>query len=440
MAVNVATSPVDDLTFQAVAAFCEEQRPESIRLEYKEEWSSSKPGRQIAKEVCAFANTQGGLILLGVDEQGNRRPNPKPTGRDLGSKPRQQVIQACSAHIYPAIAPEVSDFLPNPNDSSLGFVVIRVNASREFTHAIDDGRHVYVRVHDNSEPVKPHIDQLDRMLQQRRSLASSQDARVDRAIACLHRAMWAGPETGYLAFGIGPVMPFGPVIDRRISMELLPNEHSFKQSFSEGSLSIEVDGSEGWLLDIYGNLLLAKTFDPLHRRFEVRGTILDDYGYPELQRRVRDSRLSAVLASDVLQALVRLVKAADHSTQQLSHLGHTALRLVARRIDTAPLLPEASLIWGFNRVIAFNRAEQHVDLRIESGPSLAGLLDLADTASQRLLWAWGSTHADLAATALELAEKEVYGKDQCECGKARPRCRDECWQCRRKSATAATGA
>ena len=58
------TKEITKITFEDVVNFCKEQMPESINLDYKEDFP-----RHLEKTISAFANTMGGLIILGVEDR-----------------------------------------------------------------------------------------------------------------------------------------------------------------------------------------------------------------------------------------------------------------------------------------------------------------------------------------------------------------------------------
>ena len=62
-------------------AFCDELIEENSRLEYKKAFSSKDEKKQIAKEISAFVNTHGGIILVDVDEK-DRKPKLPIDGID----------------------------------------------------------------------------------------------------------------------------------------------------------------------------------------------------------------------------------------------------------------------------------------------------------------------------------------------------------------------
>ena len=54
------TKPIDEITFEDVKSFCDVWA-EGVRVEYKKEI------RHIPKIVSSFANTHGGIFLIGVE-------------------------------------------------------------------------------------------------------------------------------------------------------------------------------------------------------------------------------------------------------------------------------------------------------------------------------------------------------------------------------------
>ena len=67
------TKPIDEITFEDVHSFCQEWT-EGVRVEYKREIT-----RSIPKIVSSFANTHGGIFLIGVEaDQANNRGTSIP--------------------------------------------------------------------------------------------------------------------------------------------------------------------------------------------------------------------------------------------------------------------------------------------------------------------------------------------------------------------------
>ncbi len=71
--MSLFTKPINEIVIDDVISFCEQGTEEGVRLDYKRDFSGSNENRQIAKVISAFANTYGGILLLGVDEK-DRKP------------------------------------------------------------------------------------------------------------------------------------------------------------------------------------------------------------------------------------------------------------------------------------------------------------------------------------------------------------------------------
>lgn len=113
-----------------VQAFLDEDVEEGLRLDYKEvERNQRGVPDSIAKEVVAFANTYGGLIIVGV---GVDRATNRPTSREGVSRIKglQEQITSICYGIVPPLVPEIgiADFKA-PDGSDRAFVVLRVEPS-----------------------------------------------------------------------------------------------------------------------------------------------------------------------------------------------------------------------------------------------------------------------------------------------------------------------
>jgi len=140
MAQTLWTKAVGDITIADVISFCEERISESVNLDYKREFPS---GDKLAKTVSAFANTFGGLVLIGVDEDDESRPRPPYTGIALEPKLEERVWNVLTEHIQPPLFPDVR-VCPPENDRT--FVMIRISPSATAPHAVRNNTSIYLRV------------------------------------------------------------------------------------------------------------------------------------------------------------------------------------------------------------------------------------------------------------------------------------------------------
>ncbi|MBZ9572486.1 ATP-binding protein [Patescibacteria group bacterium] len=66
------TKEITKITYQDVVEFCNQRIAESINLDYKKDFP-----RDLEKSISAFANTTGGLIIIGVEEEDSKPKLPK---------------------------------------------------------------------------------------------------------------------------------------------------------------------------------------------------------------------------------------------------------------------------------------------------------------------------------------------------------------------------
>ncbi|MCS7170334.1 MAG: putative DNA binding domain-containing protein [Candidatus Kapabacteria bacterium] len=114
---------------------------ESQTVEFKRRFTSPE---KIAKELCAFANTQGGYLLFGVDD------NRSIVGVESEKQEIELIGLACSFYVEPPLSAEVWIVSLEGKD----VVVVHVPASPQRPHrvVIPGQRHgsVFIRYQDQS--------------------------------------------------------------------------------------------------------------------------------------------------------------------------------------------------------------------------------------------------------------------------------------------------
>ncbi|WP_019986626.1 AlbA family DNA-binding domain-containing protein [Rudanella lutea] len=124
---------------------------EGSRLEFKS--TISTPAR-IARTLCAFANTAGGTLLIGVDDDG------KISGIQSEIREMRKIEQATDLLVEPPITVSYEVVYADGRP----VLVIDVPESTEKPHyAVDDQgrRTIYVRVKDKSVPTNKLIMEQD---------------------------------------------------------------------------------------------------------------------------------------------------------------------------------------------------------------------------------------------------------------------------------------
>ncbi len=139
--MNLFTVPIREITYEGVKSFCEQGIHEGISLDYKKNFNPDN--KKLARSICAFANTYGGLILIGVDEDKDNKPKTPFIGIDHKKGFEDKITSIILDHISPPII-ETEIHVCDPVEDKT-FVVIRVPQSNKTPHAIYNQTKAYIR-------------------------------------------------------------------------------------------------------------------------------------------------------------------------------------------------------------------------------------------------------------------------------------------------------
>jgi hypothetical protein len=174
---NILFADINEIDYRAIDEFLKNQIEEDIDLDYKSQFPND-----LSRIICAFANTQGGIILLGVEEiEKTRRPKYPPVGIKGDSQSiRQAILNISFDNIYPPIEPEIKEV--NLPDSSSFIFFIRV-AQSPLLHSVDRRTRVYIRSRDNNRGYElASINQLLWLFEKRDKSIKLRDTLLENAI------------------------------------------------------------------------------------------------------------------------------------------------------------------------------------------------------------------------------------------------------------------
>lgn len=137
VSIDLFTCPADDITFEAVYRFVataieEKLQAESLVLEFK----AQNDGSNIAKAVAAMANTDGGIIVVGVDESAGNPIVGIPKGR------QDAIVSSLRTRVPDAMPDVIAVAMPGGERLLL---VLRVDADSAIHPVVLDGK-VYKRI------------------------------------------------------------------------------------------------------------------------------------------------------------------------------------------------------------------------------------------------------------------------------------------------------
>ena len=147
----------DQINFATVEDFCKEWQ-EGVRVEYK----SIYP-KDISKTLSSFANTQGGVLVIGVEVDKTHNKVKMPIkGIPKTDGIEERIVQSGLMGIYPPVTPEV--IILDVPDTENVVIVVRMEESVRAPHAIQNSTKIYVRVASVSQPYQqPQLAELNRI-------------------------------------------------------------------------------------------------------------------------------------------------------------------------------------------------------------------------------------------------------------------------------------
>jgi hypothetical protein len=208
--VSIFVKPINEIEFEDVKAFCDEQIEENRRVEYKKAFSSKDEKKQIAKEISAFANTHGGIILVGVGEK-DRKPKLPIDGIDYVKGLNEKVTSIALKNIYPPVFPEtkVCRFGDNLEKA---VVVIRVQESDETPHTVERTTGIYVRVDSQSEPQRAPFEEIEWLMNRRKKAVENRERLLRRAEERFDNQPTRNVFKAFQCVSVIPVFPHAPLV------------------------------------------------------------------------------------------------------------------------------------------------------------------------------------------------------------------------------------
>lgn len=149
----IFAKPVTQISTPDLQELLTDQAVENLRLEFKREIATKD---ETLKKLSAFANTIGGLVVIGAQAGGDGRITALP-GVELKSGYKQTIVQWCFEGASPPIDVEVSDAIPIPGGADRVCYVIGVRESDLGPHFLNGRKGVYVRSNEFSSRFEPQL-------------------------------------------------------------------------------------------------------------------------------------------------------------------------------------------------------------------------------------------------------------------------------------------
>lgn len=144
--MNFYTRKLSDLTLEMVLEALKVRIKENTQLDFKRDL----PGN-LAKTLSSFANTFGGCVILGIEENDDGTAKLPPYWIDIKGLTEQIRSIAIDA-ITPPLDVEEIQIFENPDDKTKCIAILKV-LEGEGVYAINQNSDVYLRVHNISDKI-----------------------------------------------------------------------------------------------------------------------------------------------------------------------------------------------------------------------------------------------------------------------------------------------
>lgn len=125
---------------------------ETLTLDYKRELGNGeKSNKEIAKDVSAFANTKGGVIVYGVEEE---KGKPISINWINNKDVKERIENVILSNIQPKLEVCKIQQIDNPNNKEESVFVVTIPESTDSPHMVN--HRYYIRRNFKSEPMEDH--------------------------------------------------------------------------------------------------------------------------------------------------------------------------------------------------------------------------------------------------------------------------------------------
>lgn len=146
-----------DWTLGDIHQLLEQGEQENLMLEYKSslaigDWTDSKRN-ELAKDLCAFANAAGGIIVIGIGEE-SHKPAVIDDGVDSRLADKEAIESALMARIAPRIDNLTIKEIPNPAEPFFSYFIIGIPRSMRAPHMCTPFHRYYKRYNFECVPME----------------------------------------------------------------------------------------------------------------------------------------------------------------------------------------------------------------------------------------------------------------------------------------------
>lgn len=371
------TKPLSQVEYSDIEAFCG-TFGEGIRVEYKSEMI-----KEIPKTISAFANTLGGIIVIGAETDKVQNKVTAINGIDNKAGIEEGIINSSLQGIYPSVIPEVKIF-EIPGKAGKILVVVKVHESIEAPHAIQNSTRVYIRTRSTSQPYElAEIDRIEYMLKRRDKLERLKDELIQNARASLERFLPAlRPVLPLLYVSVSPVFPYQPLIsldELYVFCNAVPYNSTLypaidnPQRITDGICKFYGDATGFHYREInhYGVIYVCETLDKSKSRW--RGS--DE----------KKNEMQYVRFAHFIYSTGRVLKLAEMFYGKCGYLGNLEVKMEVKNIANESLMLNDEGFPEYDRYKAIDNGTASSDIIIVEDIDTK-LLDIIVSLMRNILW------------------------------------------------------
>jgi hypothetical protein len=230
--MSIFTKPLSQLNTSDLVELLTDKSVENARLEFK----SQVPDKdETLKKLSSFANTFGGLMIVGAKANSSDGRIESLPGVDVQAGYKQTIVQWCFQGASPPLTVEVSDAIPVPNGGGKVCYVISTGESDIAPHFINGRRGVWIRTDEfssrfdarlaNENELRLLFDRRKQILERRTYLLGRARDRLNRYAVQLNNDLPKGRQKipACLEISVVPRFPARPLCEQVNLRPLLMN-------------------------------------------------------------------------------------------------------------------------------------------------------------------------------------------------------------------------
>jgi hypothetical protein len=179
--MSIFAKPLSQVVAADLEELMQEQAVENLRLEFKLEVPDKD---EMLKKLSAFANTFGGLMVIGARASSKDGRITELSGVDKISGFKQKVVDWCFKGASPPLDVDVSDPIPTPSGNGKFIYVVKLGESDVAPHFLNGRNGVWVRTNEFSGRFEQKLAdeiELRHLFDRRRLILDRREALIRRA-------------------------------------------------------------------------------------------------------------------------------------------------------------------------------------------------------------------------------------------------------------------